>query len=83
MVLHRGRRIRSPLSFEVSLRAGPVEGSATARLVSRMADVLRVGRRASKAGIPSWWNVLRRYPVAPRGRGRVGELIRQLDASLR
>lgn len=28
-------------------------------------------------------DVLRRYPVAPRGGGRVGELIRQLDASLR
>jgi hypothetical protein len=28
-------------------------------------------------------NVLRRYPVAPGGGGRVGELIRQLDASLR
>jgi hypothetical protein len=27
--------------------------------------------------------VLKRYPVAPRGGGRVGELIRQLDASLR
>jgi hypothetical protein len=27
--------------------------------------------------------VLRRYPAAPRGGGRVGELIRQLDASLR
>ena len=27
--------------------------------------------------------VLRRYPVAPRGGGRVGALIRQLDASLR
>jgi hypothetical protein len=27
--------------------------------------------------------VLNRYPVAPRGGGRVGELIRQLDASLR
>jgi hypothetical protein len=27
--------------------------------------------------------VLRRYPIAPRGGGRVGELIRQLDASLR
>jgi hypothetical protein len=27
--------------------------------------------------------VLRRYPPAPRGGGRVGELIRQLDASLR
>jgi hypothetical protein len=28
-------------------------------------------------------NVLRRYPPAPPGGGRVGELIRQLDASLR
>jgi hypothetical protein len=27
--------------------------------------------------------VLRRYPAAPRGGGRVGELIRQLDASVR
>ena len=27
--------------------------------------------------------VLRRYPVAPSGGGRVGELIRQLDLSLR
>jgi hypothetical protein len=28
-------------------------------------------------------DVLRRYPAAPHGGGRVGELIRQLDASLR
>lgn len=28
-------------------------------------------------------DVLRRYPLAPRGGGRVGELIRQLDVSLR
>ena len=28
-------------------------------------------------------DVLRRYPVAPRGGGRVGELMRQLDAMLR
>ncbi len=28
-------------------------------------------------------DVLRRYPVAPRGGGRVGELIRPLDPSLR
>lgn len=28
-------------------------------------------------------DVLRRYPVAPPGGGRVGELLRQLDASLR
>jgi hypothetical protein len=32
---------------------------------------------------PAVVDVLRRYPVAPRGGGRVGELIRQLDASLR
>ena len=28
-------------------------------------------------------DVLRRYPSAPPGGGRVGELIRELDASLR
>ncbi len=28
-------------------------------------------------------DVLRRYPAAPSGGGRVGELIRQLDATLR
>ncbi|MBA8826442.1 hypothetical protein FHX42_003818 [Saccharopolyspora lacisalsi] len=28
-------------------------------------------------------DVLRRYPAAPRGGGRIGELIRQLDVSLR
>ena len=28
-------------------------------------------------------DVLRRYPAAPHGGGRVGELIRQLDVSLR
>ncbi|MEU4516724.1 exonuclease SbcC, partial [Nonomuraea wenchangensis] len=28
-------------------------------------------------------DVLRRYPLAPPGGGRVGELLRQLDASLR
>jgi hypothetical protein len=71
------------LSFEVSLRAGPVEGSATARLVSRMADVLLVRQARLESGHPVVVDVLRRYPVAPRGRGRVGELIRQLDASLR
>ncbi|GAB3473915.1 putative immunity protein [Amycolatopsis cihanbeyliensis] len=32
---------------------------------------------------PAVVDVLRRYPVAPRGGGRVGELVRQLDASLR
>jgi hypothetical protein len=29
--------------------------------------------------IPSWVDVLKRYPVAPRGGARVGELFRQLD----
>lgn len=28
-------------------------------------------------------SVLRRYPAAPGGRGRVGELVRKLDAALR
>jgi hypothetical protein len=32
---------------------------------------------------PTVVTVLRRYPVAPRGGGRVGELLRQLDAALR
>jgi len=32
---------------------------------------------------PSVRKVLRRYPLAPPGGGRVGELIRELDASLR
>jgi hypothetical protein len=32
---------------------------------------------------PAVVDVLRRYPLAPGGGGRVGELIRQLDASLR
>jgi hypothetical protein len=35
------------------------------------------------AACPVVVDVLRRYPVAPRGGGRVGELIRLLDASLR
>jgi hypothetical protein len=41
-----------------------------------------LGRARSLAG-PVVVDVLRRYPPAPRGGGRVGELLRQLDASLR
>jgi len=48
-----------------------------------MADILRVRQARLESGHPDVVDVLRRYPVAPRGRGRVGELIRQLDASLR
>ncbi|SDR70586.1 hypothetical protein SAMN04489717_0173 [Actinopolymorpha singaporensis] len=39
--------------------------------------------RARSLADPAVVEVLRRYPPAPRGGGRVGELIRQLDASLR
>lgn len=39
--------------------------------------------RARLIATPVLVQVLRRYPLAPTGGGRVGELIRQLDASLR
>ncbi len=39
--------------------------------------------RARTLANPVVADVLRRYPVAPAGGGRVGDLIRQLDASLR
>lgn len=44
------------------------------------ADHLARARTLADPVVP---DVLRRYPAAPRGGGRVGELIRQLDASLR
>jgi hypothetical protein len=52
-------------------------------------DVSAVGaEHIAQAGIlarahPVMLDVLRRYPIAPRGGGRVGELLRQLDESLR
>ncbi|GAA5135402.1 hypothetical protein GCM10023320_64870 [Pseudonocardia adelaidensis] len=39
--------------------------------------------RARSLAHPVVVDVLRRYPAAPGGGGRVGELLRQLDASLR
>jgi hypothetical protein len=39
--------------------------------------------RAQKLARPAVVGVLLRYPAAPRGGGRVGELIRQLDMALR
>lgn len=40
-------------------------------------------RRAGTLGDPTVLNVLQRYPPAPKGGGRVGELVRQLDRSMR
>jgi hypothetical protein len=40
-------------------------------------------QRAQKLTPPIVMKVLNRYPTAPRGGGRVGELIRQLDSLLR
>jgi hypothetical protein len=39
--------------------------------------------RSKALATPVVADVLRRYPAAPRGRGRVGELMRELDASIR
>jgi hypothetical protein len=39
--------------------------------------------RSRRLAPPAVVDVLRRYPAAPAGGGRAGELIRQLDASLR
>jgi len=43
------------------------------------AHIEQAGRRAAPAVV----EVLRRYPAAPPGGGRVGELLRDLDAALR
>jgi hypothetical protein len=40
-------------------------------------------RRAARRAKPAVLDVLRRYPAAPAGGGRVGELLRTLDAALR
>ncbi|WP_459547353.1 putative immunity protein [Nocardia sp. X0981] len=39
--------------------------------------------KARNMACPTVSNVLARYPKAPSGRGRAGELVRELDASLR
>jgi hypothetical protein len=40
-------------------------------------------RRAARRATPVVVDVLRRYPAAPPGGGRTGELLRLLDAALR
>jgi hypothetical protein len=40
-------------------------------------------KRVRALATPAVVSVLRRYPAAPRGGGRVGELVRRLDVSLR
>jgi hypothetical protein len=65
-----GSAAHAARAFELSAGDDPAVGAdhlARARILAR----------------PIVVDVLRRYPVAPRGGGRVGELIRQLDASLR
>ncbi|MFG6200538.1 putative immunity protein [Nonomuraea sp. JJY05] len=57
-------------AFELSAGDDPVVG----------ADHIAQARALAN---PVVVDVLRRYPLAPPGGGRVGELIRQLDASLR
>ncbi|MGY1813126.1 putative immunity protein [Blastococcus sp. SYSU D00820] len=55
---------------ELADRGGPDEGTAS------------LAAAAERAG-PTVVAVLRRYPPAPAGGGRVGELVRRLDAALR
>jgi hypothetical protein len=57
-------------AFELSAGADPAIGTSR---VQRSRTVAR----------PAVVNVLKRYPAAPPGGGRVGELIRQLDEALR
>ncbi|WP_433476655.1 putative immunity protein [Spirillospora sp. CA-142024] len=65
-----GSAAHAARAFELSVGDDPTVGAdhiAQSRILARPAVV----------------DVLRRYPTAPPGGGRVGELIRQLDASLR
>jgi hypothetical protein len=54
-----------------------------ARAATRRAAFLHHIAQSRTLAHPVVVDVLRRYPAAPPGGGRVGELIRQLDASLR
>ena len=65
-----GSAAHAARALELSARADPAVG----------ADDLAKARDCAP---PVVVDVLRRYPVAPRGGGRVGELLRQLDAMLR
>ncbi|MET9959995.1 putative immunity protein [Streptomyces sp. NPDC006326] len=65
-----GSAAHAARAFELSVADGPAVGA------EHLAQSLTLVR-------PVVVDVLRRYPAAPPGGGRVGELIRQLDASLR
>ncbi|QTJ64236.1 exonuclease SbcC [Rhodococcus sp. ZPP] len=65
-----GSAAHAARAFELSAGDDPVVGAEYIARTQRLAPHMVV-------------DVLRRYPVAPSGGGRVGELIRQLDASLR
>lgn len=65
-----GSAAHAARAFELSAGGDPAVGAG--RL-----------ERSRTAASPAVADVLRRYPAAPDGGGRVGELIRQLDASLR
>lgn len=67
-----GSAAHAARALELSAGDGPTIG----------AEYLAQSRNLALAH-PVVVEVLRRYPVAPRGGGRVGELIRLLDASLR
>jgi len=73
-LLRSGTSLENPLyaarAFELSTGDDPAVG----------ADSIAQSRVLAH---PVVVDVLRRYPVAPRDGGRVGELMRQLDASLR
>ncbi|MFD2079020.1 hypothetical protein SAMN05421678_102285 [Actinopolymorpha cephalotaxi] len=65
-----GSAAHAARAFELSAGDAPAVG----------ADHLAQARSLAS---PAVVDVLRRYPPAPRGGGRVGELIRELDAELR
>jgi hypothetical protein len=65
-----GSAAHAARAFELSAEADPTVG----------ADSIAQSRALAR---PVVVDVLRRYPAAPPGGGRVGELIRQLDTSLR
>ena len=67
-----GAAARAARAFELAAGDDPTVGAA----YIAQARILALAH-------PVVVDVLRRYPVAPCGGGRVGELIRQLDASLR
>jgi hypothetical protein len=65
-----GSAAHAARAFELAAGDDPAVGTKRVAQSRRLASAVVV-------------NVLRRYPPAPPGGGRVGELIRQLDASLR